>query len=111
MLKGLASWASILGFLVSVYVLWEVRQIRKQFLLRIRINDLLNALKEQAAEMNRKLNDFEESRGDILGVFIRCESTLSDFLPKLSRAEKRSTKHLVKLLRSYHRSSFLTKKR
>lgn len=106
----IASWSSILGLLVSVYVLWEVRQIRRQFLLRLRISDLLQALQNQAAEMSIRLNDFEESRHEVQVILARCESTLRSILPKLSGAEKRPTKHLITLLRSYQRSGWLRKK-
>jgi hypothetical protein len=106
----IASVASIVGFFVSLYVLLEVRQIRKQFLLRLRISDLLEALRKQAAEMSSRLNDFEESQHEIEVILAQCESTLQNFLPKLSGVEKRPTKRLVKLLRSYHRSSWRGKK-
>jgi hypothetical protein len=71
---------------------------------------LLEALKKQAAEMSRRLNDFEESRHEVEVILAQCESTLRNFLPKLSGVEKRPTKRLVKLLRSYHRGSWLGKK-
>ena len=106
----IGTWSSILGFLISVYVLLEVRQIRRQFLLRIRIGDLLQALRIQAAEMSIRLNDFEESRHEVDIILARCESTLRSILPKLSGAEKRPTKHLITLLRSYHRPGWLRKK-
>ena len=93
-----------------IKALWEVRQIRRQFLLRLRISDLLQALKNQASEMSRRLNDFEESQHEIEVILAQCESTLRNVLPKLSGAEKRPTKHLVKLLRSYHRPRWVKKK-
>lgn len=87
-----------------------MRQIRRQFLLRLRISDLLQALQNQAAEMSIRLNDFEESRHEVQVILARCESTLRSILPKLSGAEKRPTKHLITLLRSYQRSGWLRKK-
>lgn len=107
----IGSWSSILGLLVSVYVLWEVRQIRRQFLLRLRIGDLLQALQNQAAEMSTSLNDFEESHHEVGVIFAHCESTLQNLQSKLSGDEKRQIRNLIKSLRSYHRLGFLRKKR
>ncbi|ETW99523.1 MAG: hypothetical protein ETSY1_14790 [Candidatus Entotheonella factor] len=95
-----------LAFFVSLYVLIELRWIRKEFLLRVRIAPLLRALDRQAREMSIALNDFEDSQQNLRIIFAQCESTLHNLFPKLNGSEKKMVKELVKILKGYRRPSW-----
>ena len=105
-LNYIGSVASIISFLISIYVLVELRQIRQYFLFRVRIPSLLKTLQLYASGMSRGLNNFEESRQEIETMLARCESTLRSLSPKLSGAEKRAANRLANSIRSCRQSSW-----
>lgn len=94
-LKEFSYIASILGFLISLYVLKEIKNITKKFLFRVRVPDLLASLKTIATDLSQNLNSFDESRREIDTCLSRCDSTLRNLIKKVDRETKKTTKQLL----------------
>lgn len=107
----IASGASILSFFISIYVLFDVRRIRKDFLSRVRIPSLLEALESYASDMSRDLASFEESRQQMEIVLARCEPALRSLSPKLSGVERRDTRRLANTMKNFRTIRFWRQKR
>ncbi len=93
------SVASILGLLVSIYVLREIRNLKKKFLFRARVPQLLNAIKGYSKGISSKLRDFEGSKRELETDLSKCNATLKNLSLKVDGNAKEITKRLTKKIR------------
>lgn len=91
--------ASVAGFFVSLYVLFEVNKIRKNFLFKARIPQLIKALKEYAKNFSSNLQSFDNSEREIETNLSESLSTLKNLKGKVSGDSKHETKNLIKKIK------------
>jgi hypothetical protein len=95
---SVGSVASIIGAIISIYVLLTVRKIENQFLFRVRVPEILKALKKNAGDLNEQLRQFESSHKSIEIIFSKVGSILKNLVPKISGSTKKSAKIFAKKL-------------
>ena len=81
---------SILGFIVTLYVLYEVKHIKNTFLSRARLPELINDLSKVGAILNNNLGEWSEQRGEALcqiKVAAGLMKSASTMLPKIQKQE------------------------
>lgn len=91
--------ASIVGALISGYVLWRVWGIEKRFLLRARLPELSETLGENASELSTRLQHFQDYKPEIEKVIADCEATLGNLRGKVKDVERKFVKRAQKLIR------------
>lgn len=91
--------ASIIGAVISLWVLWDVKRLRAHFLFRTRIPDLLKSLKKHVNTLSESLRNYEENQRDIETVLPVCESTLKNLKAKVHGDARQTTKTLLEKIR------------
>lgn len=59
--------ASFLGFLLTLYVTWQVRSIRRQYAARVRLPDLIKELTAKGSELNTLIPSWPQHRNEVEG--------------------------------------------
>ena len=95
-LSNIGSVASILGIGLSLYVVYNVREIRKSYLFAARAPDLLKRLRSHSAKINELLEEFDASIAEIEAELARCSSILESLGAKVSRHERRSISLVIR---------------
>jgi hypothetical protein len=83
-INDLASIASILGGIFSIWTLILVTAIRKKYLFKARFPELRDSLKELASELNRLVFTFEQSRSEIQALLAKCDAAAANLVRKSS---------------------------
>jgi len=96
LLKNIGTIASVIGVLISAYVLVELKIIKRKFLFKARIPDLIKSLKNHTKEMSQRLNDFDGSKRDLETDLTRCGATLKNLKSKVDRNTRQTTNQLIK---------------
>ncbi|WP_369064852.1 hypothetical protein [Burkholderia gladioli] len=58
---------SFLGFLLTLYVTWQVRNIRRQYAARGRLPDLIKELTAKGSELNTLIPNWPQDRNEVEG--------------------------------------------
>ncbi len=95
-LSNVGNGASILGIGLSLYVVYNVREIRKSYLFAARAPDLLKRLRSHSAKINELLEEFDASIAEIEAELARCSSILESLGTKVSRYERRSISLVIR---------------
>jgi len=88
--------SSIVGTVISIYLLSTVKKIKNHFLLRARVPEILKVLKKNANDLSDQLRQFENSQKNIEVIFGKIESILKNLVPKITGSTQKSAKFLVK---------------
>lgn len=80
----IADVLSIIGFLVTIYVAWRVRSIRKEYLLLGRAPEQAARLQQRADELVPLLNDTTENQQELLRMLASVEVGLRSLRASLS---------------------------
>ena len=97
-LSNIGSVASILGIGLSLYVIYNVREIRKSYLFTARAPALLKSLRNHSSNVNDLLKDFETSVEEIEAELARCLPILESLKRKVDRHERKSISEVVQLI-------------
>ena len=103
LLKDISDVASIIGVLFTAFILIEIKIIKRKFLFKARIPELLRSLKNHAKEISQKLNDFDDSMRDIETNLTRCSATLKNLKSKVDRNTGQTTQRLIKRIQKRHK--------
>lgn len=90
--------SSIAGFVISCWVLWQVREIEKQYLRQVRAPALVRRLAEHEQNLSKLLLVPSLDNEEASVTLASSESVLRNLLPKLSGDEKKQTKSVVNKL-------------
>ena len=93
---GRESVSSILGLLITIWILFNLNRIRKDFLFKARIPQLIQKLEKHSSLLSTYLQDFGGSRQMINLELGKCRANLRSLRSKLPRNSKRSVKKLEK---------------
>jgi len=97
--------ASILGFLLTVFVFILIRRIKSFYIFKIRVPDLSKRLKDISSNIASYLNDYESSVNSIDEEVAKCEVVLKSLKGKLSGSIKKPIKSLIKTIGNYQNST------
>lgn len=95
-IENIGSIASVIGMLASVYVLINLRIIKKKFLFKARIPDLIKSLKAHTKIISHNLHAFSRATRELETELSRCMATLNNLKNKVDRNIKQSTNQLVR---------------
>ncbi|MDR4475538.1 MAG: hypothetical protein R3B11_05945 [Nitrospira sp.] len=96
--SNFADLASIVEFIISLLVLYNVNQIRAQFLFTARVPQLAKRLNEHASHLSaqyRDLGNSIEAVDLVKAELARCQSVLKSLGPKLPGGSRKSVKKLI----------------
>jgi hypothetical protein len=99
-LSNVANVASILGIGLSLYVIYNVREIRKSYLFTARAPALLKSLRTHSSSIKDLLKEFETSIEEIEAELARCSPILESLKRKVGRHERRSISVVVRQIAS-----------
>lgn len=80
----IAGWCSVLGLIISIFVLSSVRRIRKTFQLKARTPEITKQLSEFSKDLNSYIEDVEKYKNEIVTISKRLEYTLKSLRGKSS---------------------------
>lgn len=90
---------SVIGFAITVWVMFGVRQIKAQYTSRIRIPELKNKLSDGASQLGEYLNDYENNRNAIAIEIEKIEPVLKAIKKRLGWSETGKIKEALKELK------------
>jgi len=99
-----AEIASIIGALVSIYLLYSLAAIRKHYLGRAGIPQLIRTLRDYARTLNLQLASFDDSRRDVETLIATIAAALRNLGKKLSGEEKGDVKRLSRVIKKGERA-------
>lgn len=86
---------SIAGFGISVWLLWNVRTIRNAYRFRARGPLLLKELSKTSKNINKFLNEYDDSLGQIREEITRAAVKLRSLRRNVTRAQRQSIKRVL----------------
>ncbi len=97
-LSNIGNAASILGIGLSLYLIYNVREIRKSYLFTARAPALLKSLRTHSSNIKDLLKEFETSIEEIEAELARCSPVLESLRTKVGRQERKSISKVVQLI-------------
>jgi hypothetical protein len=97
-LSNIGNVASILGIGLSLYVIYNVREIRKSYLFTARAPALHKSLRTHSSNINDLLKEFETSIEEIEAEIAWCLPILESLKRKVGRHERKSISEVVQLI-------------
>ncbi len=86
---------SIASFILSIFVLWNIRKLRNAYKLRVRGPALIKDLTKAASNLSKLMNDYSEFMPQVSEEMGRVAVKLRSLKRKLSGPPKRSVKHVL----------------
>jgi len=86
---SIANWCSILGFLISIYVMLSLNRIRKHYEYKARIPEIVSQLDEFSKDLNAYFDDIPTNKNEIILTVKRLEYTLKSL-------RKKTTNEIIK---------------
>jgi hypothetical protein len=86
---------SIAGFILSVFVLWNIRKLRNAYRLRARGPSLIKDLSKAASNLSKFMNEYDEFMPQVSEELGRVGVKLKNLRRKLSGPPKRSVKRVL----------------
>jgi hypothetical protein len=98
-LNVVGSVASIIGFIITCITLYLVRNIKKQFLLKIRIAELQTGLNESVNKISALLNKFDDNENEIKQEINRTYVLLRSVFSKSTNPLRKDIKVVMKMIK------------
>jgi hypothetical protein len=89
---------SVLGFGVTIYVMFGVRQIKNNYTSRIRVPELRLKLGEHISNIGGFLNDYANNTNQIAPQLEQTESVLKAIKKRLGRVEAKKIQEVLVLM-------------
>ncbi len=102
-MTNIANLASILGFVLTVFVLLSLRRIRKHYSSKVRIPVLMKTLRKATSSLIEYMNDYENSTEDILLKLGTIEVTIRAIRRRISGDSKKLVKRATTMLKGINR--------
>lgn len=99
-LSNIGNVASILGIGLSLYVIYNVREIRKSYLFTARAPALVKSLRAHSSKIKDLLEEFATSIEEIEAELARCSPILESLKRKVGRQERRSISEVIQQIAS-----------
>lgn len=102
-LPSIGSVASIIGLVLTIFIYFGVRKIRRDFLFRARIPALLKKLQKHASKLSRCLQDYSNTKEATDEELSIAEVNLVSLYQKSYGPLKKSLKSLIKDIRRFRK--------
>lgn len=89
---------SVVGLLITLWVAREVAQVRRAYVRRVRIPELLERFSDLTSGISDSLNNFSVSRDASLKAISQLHSTAKSIATKLEKKERDAINSLITLL-------------
>jgi hypothetical protein len=101
--SGIANGLEIVGFFLTLKVLWDVRQLRSSYLFKARIPELTKRIGEAASRIAESLNDYESTLQDTQVTVGELEVALRSLVGKTSGRAKAAAKESLRKVKAFSR--------
>ncbi|WP_338774287.1 hypothetical protein [Aeromonas veronii] len=92
-----AAILSIVGFIVTCFLLWEARKIRNSFMRKARIPEIVKDLDEISKELFSHLKSFSQENRNALQKIQNAKGLLESVLPKMDSGHQKKINEFVSL--------------
>lgn len=99
-LTDTASISSLIGLIITIFVLYEAKKISQFYLMRVRLPEIINDLENISTKLPEITKNWEESKHERTKELARCNSILKNLKPKLEKYHQKSIKDVIKILES-----------
>jgi hypothetical protein len=94
--------ASIAGFILTIFILLNVRSLRKQYTFKARVPELTRKLNSHASKLADYHQNFEDSREEIILELANSEAVLKSLGEKVNKSTRGSIKILLAQIKEYN---------
>ncbi|MKV44979.1 hypothetical protein DUU84_05185 [Salmonella enterica subsp. enterica] len=99
-IMDMATVMTISGFLITLLIFKQTKDIKKSFLNKARLPEIQSELNTCASNINKQLDDWESSKERISVEFSKCAGLLDSLIQKLNKEQSLSAKALLKRIKS-----------
>lgn len=86
----------IVGFFITIWLLWEAKQIRNSFIRRARLPEVIRELKNNTKLLSTHLKYWESEEKEAVHQLRICKALIESLIPKLPDNAQKSCKTYVK---------------
>lgn len=101
----LGSISSIIGLLLTIFILYKLRRIHRNFLFQARFPDLKRKITRHRSNLSKLLTTYDGSADQVEIELRKCQSNLCSLKRKVARSLRGDIKRLVKHIKNISRSS------
>lgn len=80
---------SIVGFIITAFLLFEAKKIRSSFLRRARIPEMIDELKSTSQIMSKSINNWNKQKRSFIEQALIAKGILENLKEKLVNSEKK----------------------
>lgn len=95
----LSTVLSVLGFIVTLWVLQQTRDIKKSFTNKARLPEIQKELNKCASKINTLMKDWEGGKYLVSAEFSKCSGLIDNLLTKLDKDKSYQAQTLLDSLR------------
>lgn len=99
-IKDLETLFSLLAFLITTYVMYEVRAIRRAFKSRARLPEIVKELSASGSEISKSLKDWPQNRPAVKGQFKIAATLLAAALEFITGTQRNEVKRVHARIRT-----------
>lgn len=100
-----ADCSSIIGLIITLFVLKRVGEIQRRFMFTARVPDLKSKLSGKASKLIELQADFENKFNEIHTELARIEVHLNSLNKKVNKENRVSIKEALRLIRDYRKEA------
>lgn len=104
LLNHFGSICSILGLILTILILGNLRHVRRHFLFQARFPHLRKKIAKHRKSLSQLLNTYDTSKEQIQIELQKCRANLSNLKPKLNRSSGNDVNQIIKQIKSTCRS-------
>ena len=105
MINSIGSIASIIGALISLYLIYALRKIHKHFLFKARFPELKKSLSNKASKLIELFQEFDNNKPEIKHTLRLIETILKNLEKKLHGEYKSSVSNLKMEITKFNNSN------
>lgn len=94
-LSNIGSWASIIGLVLTIFVLLNIRSIKQFYLFSARVPELLEKLTKHAASISTHQKNYPTTHQELTLELAGVEMVLNSLYDKVNRKTKKSVKKTI----------------
>ncbi|EPJ5650907.1 hypothetical protein LLI86_001568, partial [Acinetobacter baumannii] len=87
---------SIIGFFITIWLLWEAKQLRKSFFRRARLPEVIENLTIASSKLSSHLKKWETEDKEAIHQLSICKAVIENVTPKLPDNAQKKCKIFVK---------------
>ncbi|MDP2885955.1 MAG: hypothetical protein Q8P51_13145 [Ignavibacteria bacterium] len=101
--SGIGDVASILGFLLSIYIFATALKINRFLFINRRLPKYIHGIEDYASNLISLLKNYDQSVEEILDELVKCETDLKALARNVPRSRRSSINQLIKVIAGHSR--------